>query len=331
MNVPITFACGLYDRTLPLYTGEVKPQGIDLAYEINEEPRDIFDKMAGEQAYGASEMSASELVCRIAANQCPFVAIPIFPSRVFRHGFITINKRSGIKTPKDLEGRRIGTTVYTATAIVYIRGLLQHDYGVDLSTIKWVEGDLRHAGKHGNPATMPLLKKIDIEPMTGARGLSGLLEDGEIDAIVSPSLPPCLGENPDIERLFPNFREIEKDYYRRTKIFPIMHLVAIRRDLYESHPFIAKSLHDAFVEAKRLTLHKLLYRGAMLSMLPWSRAEALEMQALFGGDFWPYGVEANRPTLEAFMTYLHEQGMIAKPFPIEDIFVPVGSPAAAHA
>src|SRR6185312_9708470 len=136
MNVPITFACGLYDRTLPLYTGEVKPEGIDLAYEINEEPRDIFDKMAGEQAYGASEMSASELVCRIAANQCPFVAIPIFPSRVFRHGFITI-KRSGIKTPKDLEGRRIGTTVYTATAIVYIRGLLQHDYGVDLSTIKW--------------------------------------------------------------------------------------------------------------------------------------------------------------------------------------------------
>jgi 4,5-dihydroxyphthalate decarboxylase len=279
--------------------------------------------MAGDQAYDASEMSASELICRIAAKQCPFVAVPIFLSRVFRHGFITINKKSGIKTPKDLEGRRVGTTVYTATAIVYIRGLLQHDYGVDLSTIRWVEGDQRHPGKHGNPATMPLLRKINIEPNNGKYGLSGLLEAGEIDAIVSPSVPPCLGHNPDIERLFPNFREIEMDYYSRTKIFPIMHLLAIRREIYEKHPFVAKSLYDAFCKAKALTMDKMLRRGAPFSILPWARAEAIEMQQMFGDDFWPYGIEPNRATLEAFLAYLSEQAMIEKPFPIEDIFVPV--------
>lgn len=323
MNVPITFACGLYDRTLPLFSGDVKPAGIDFTYKIEENPRSIFDDMAGHLAYDASELSVSEFICRLAADQCPFVAIPVFPSRLFRHGFITINKKSGIRAPKDLEGKRIGTPIYTSTAMVYIRAFLQHDYGVDLSTIRWVEGELNKPGWHADSATMPLLEPVAIEPNNSDKGLSKRLEDGEIDAIFSMSLPPCLGRHPDVARLFPNYRDIEMEYYRRTKIFPIMHLVAIRRDIHDKHPFVAASLYKAFCDAKDLAMEKLLRKGASLSMLPWARAEGEAMQQIFGDDFWPYGVEPNRPTLEGLVSYLAEQAMIKTPLKVEDLFVKV--------
>lgn len=323
MNVPITFACGIYDRTLPLFSGEVKPAGIDLTYKIDDNPRNIFDNMSGHLAYDASELSVSEFICRLAANQCPFVAIPVFLSRLFRHGFIFINKKSGIRAAKDLEGKRIGTPIYTSTAMVYIRAFLQHDYGVDLSTIRWVEGELNNPGWHADSATMPLLKPVAIEPNTSDKGLSQLLESGEIDAVFSMSLPPCLGRTPDVARLFPNYRDIEMDYYRRTRIFPIMHLVAIRRDVHDKYPFVAANLYKAFCEAKDLAMDKLLRKGASLSMLPWARAEGEAMQRLFGDDFWPYGIAPNRPTLEALMTYLTEQSMIETPLKVADLFVKV--------
>jgi len=323
MNVPITFACGLYDRTLPLFTGEVKPEGIDLTYRIDDSPRNIFDKMAGDLAYDASELSTSEFICRFAANQCPFVALPVFVSRLFRHGFITINKKSGIRSPRDLEGRRIGTPIYTSTAMVYMRGFLQHDYGVDLSAIRWIEGELNSPGWHADSAAMPLLKPVAIERNMSDRSLNQLLESGDIDALFSMSLPPCLGRNADVARLFPDYRNVEMDYYRRTRIFPIMHLLAIRRDIHEQHPFIVKSLYHAFCKSKDIAMEKLLRRGASLSMLPWARAEAEAMQHLFGEDFWPYGIEANRPTLEAFVTYLTEQSMIKSPVRIDELFAVV--------
>ena len=323
MNVPITFACGLYDRTLPLLCGDVKAAGIDLTYKIEENPRHLFDSMAGQHAYDASELSVSEFICRQAAGQCPFVAIPVFPSRLFRHSFITINTKSGIRLPKDLEGKRIGTPTYTATAMVFIRALLQHDYGVDLSSIRWIEGEMNKPGWHADSAIMPLLKPVALEPNTADKGLSKLLEDGGIDAIVSPSVPPCLGRHPDVARLFPNYRDVEMEYYRRTRIFPIMHLVAIRRDIHDKYPFVAASLYKAFCEAKDHAMDKLLHKGAAMSMLPWARAEAEAMQQIFGEDYWPYGVEPNRPTLEALMIYLTEQSMIKAPLKVEDLFVKV--------
>ena len=323
MTVPITFACGIYDRTLPLFSGEVKPEGIDLTYKLVEDPRSLFDSMSGHLAYDASELSVSEYICRMDAGQCPFVAIPVFLSRLFRHGFIFINKKSGIRAPKDIEGRRIGTPIYTSTAMVYIRAFLQHDYGVDLSTIRWVEGELNNPGWHADSATMPLLEPVAIEPNNSDKSLSKLLEDGELDAVFSMSLPACLGRNPDIARLFPDYRAVETDYYRRTGIFPIMHLLAIRRDIHERHPFVAASLYQAFCKAKTIAMDKLLRKGASLSMLPWARAEAEAMQTLFGDDFWPYGVEPNRPTLEALMTYLTEQSMIKAPLKVEDLFAKV--------
>jgi 4,5-dihydroxyphthalate decarboxylase len=320
-RLKLTFACGLYDRMLRLYTGEVQPAGIDLTFLANDEPRDIFDRMGGKLEFGASEMSSSEFISRFATGQSPFVAVPAFASRVFRHGFIFYNRKSGIRTPKNLEGKRIGVPLYTMSAAIWIRGLLQHEYGVDLSRVRWVQGALKNAGSHGSPTVAPLLKQPSIEVNSSGKSISKLLADGDIDAVISSRPVDGVGTNPDIVRMFPNYREVEKDYYRRTRIFPIMHLVAIRRDIHEAHPFVAQSLYDALCEAKDRALTQMKERGALRYMLPWLPADMDEIDDVFGGDPWPYGIEANRPTLEALVQYMVEQHFIAKPIPIEDLFV----------
>jgi 4,5-dihydroxyphthalate decarboxylase len=322
-KLQLTFACGLYDRMIPLFSGEVQPAGIDLNFIPIDNPRDIFDRMAGGQEFDLSEMSSSETFQRIAANQSPFVALPVFPSRVFRHGHVSINRKSGIKTPKDLEGRKVGVPLYTQTAAIFIRGFLQHEYGVDCSKIHWVQGALNHAGSHGIPTVLPLLKPADIVTAPADKSLSDLLEEGKIDAITATSMPKAYRKNPDIQRLFQNFREVELEYYRKTRIFPIMHLVAIRRDTYEKHPFIATSLFNAFNKSKDLALARMMEMGALRYMLPWLGTELDEIHEVFKGDPWPYGIEPNRPTLEALVTYLAEQNVIAKPLPLEQFFVPV--------
>ena len=319
----LTFACGLYDRMLPLYTGEVKPRGVELDYRIMEDPREVFDRMARGLEFDVAEMSSSELISRMSAGQCPFVAIPVFPSRVFRHGFIFVNARSGIRTPKDLEGRRVGVALYTMTAAIWIRGHLQHDYGVDLSTIRWVQGSINSPGAHGSPTVLPMVKNPRLEVNASGKSLSRLLEEGGIDAITGAQLPEAYGRNPDVRRLFPDFRRVEQDYYRRTRIFPIMHLTVIKRAKYEESPAIATALYRAFCESKERALAKMRYLGTLRYMLPWLAADLDEINELFGGDCWPYGIEPNRPTLEALIRYMVEQSIIAAPLKVEDLFVPV--------
>src|SRR5712691_4222068 len=216
-KLPLTFACGLYDRMLRLYTGEVAPAGIDLKFLANDEPRDIFDRMGGKLEFDASEMSSSEFISAFGAGQSRFVAIPVFASRVFRHGFIFFNRKSGIRTPRDLEGRRVGVPLYTMSAAIWIRGLLQHECGVDLSNIRWVQGALKKAGAHGQPTVAPLLKQPTIEINNSGKSLSKLLADGDIDAVISSRPVEGVGTNPEIQRMFPNYREVEKEYYRRTR------------------------------------------------------------------------------------------------------------------
>jgi 4,5-dihydroxyphthalate decarboxylase len=198
-------------------------------------------------------MSSCEVISRHAAGRREMVALPVFPSRVFRHGFITVNRKA-VRTPKDLAGKRIGTPLYTQTAALFIRGLLQDEYGVDLSGVHWLQGATNSAESHGHPSAPPLLKPVSIEQNASGRSLSELLEAGEIQAIIGSGLPLALRTNPDVQRLFPDFHARELDYYRRTRIFPIMHLVAIRRDVYEQHPFVAASLHRAMTAAKDLAL-----------------------------------------------------------------------------
>ena len=248
-KVPITFACGLYDRMLPLYTGEVAVEGVDLDFQVEDNPRIIFDHMAGELAYDATEFSSSEFISRFVAGQCPFVAIPVFASRVFRHSFIFVNRKL-VKSPKDLEGKRIGVPVYTMTAAIFIRGLLSDEHGIDFSNCEWVEGDINSAKSHGNPTILPTVKKLSISANRSGKSLSQLLEEGELQAIIGTGVPEAFGRNPDIVRIYPDYRAAEMEYYRRTKIFPIMHLVVIRRDVHERHPFVATNLFSAFNKAK---------------------------------------------------------------------------------
>lgn len=320
-KLSLDFACALYDRMQPLYTGEVQVDGIDLNFIPIELPRPIFDRMSGGQEFDVAEYSSSEFVQRYAAGECPFVAIPVFPSRAFRHGFIAINRNSGIRKPKDLEGKRVGVALYTMTAAIFIRGLLQHEYGVDLSKIRWVQGAINTAGSHGDPHVLPLVRKVTMETADRSKSLDDLLVSGEIDATIGTSVPRSIRGNPAIARLIPDFREIEKEYYKRTRIFPIMHLVAIRKDVYQKHPFVATSLYNAMVQAKDLAVTKMKNLRALRYMLPWLTADLDEIDEVFGDDPWPYGLEANRPTLEALVTYMHDQAMIAETMPVDELFV----------
>jgi len=322
----LTFAAGLYDRLVPLFAGQVKPDDFDLEFLAINDPREIFDRMAGGLEFGASEMSSSEYISRFSAGECPFVAIPVFISRVFRHGFMCINRNAGIKSPKDLEGKRVGVPLYTMSAAVWARGHLQHEYGVDLSGIQWVQGAADNSGTHGNPTVMPLLKHVAIEQNQTGKSLSQLLDEGELDAMIGGLLPESLGRSPNVQRLFPNFHEVEREFFERTGIFPIMHLVVIRREIHEKHPFIADSFYKALCRSKELAIEHMRYVGAPRYMLPWMAEAIDEIDEVFGDNPWPYGVELNRPTLEALVTYLAEQHLIAKPMPIEDLFVPVSSP-----
>jgi 4,5-dihydroxyphthalate decarboxylase len=187
-----------------------------------------------------------------------------------------------------------------------------------------VQGAVNEPGAYGNPSVMPLLKPTTITPNQSGKSLSDLLASGDIHAIIGSNLPNALGRHPDVVRLFPDYRAREKDYYRRTKIFPIMHLIVIRNDVYERHPFVAKSLFDAFSAAKDWAWQKMRYPGTLRYMLPWLPDDIAEIDELFGGDCWPYGVEPNRPTLEALVTYMVEQGLIAEAIPVEKLFVPTG-------
>jgi 4,5-dihydroxyphthalate decarboxylase len=323
-DVKLDFACGLYDRTLPLYTQEVKAEGVALNYLAIDEPRQIFDRLAGGLEFDAAEFSSSELVSRHCAGDRAFVAIPVFPSRVFRHGFVTVNRRRGIRTPKDLEGKRIGVPLYTMTAAIFIRGMLEHEYAVDLGGVRWVQGAINSAGAHGSPTVPAMLKPVAIESNASGKSLSDLLAAGEIDAIIGANLPDSMKTSADVQRLFPDYREVEKSYYRKTRIFPIMHLVAIRRRFYEAHPEAVRSLYDALCRSKERGLAKMRNLATLRYMLPWMSADLDEIDEVFGGDPWPYGVAANRATLEALVNYLAEQGLIAAPPRIEDLFVPVG-------
>ena len=307
-KLQLSFACGLYDRMQPLYTGEVKPDGIDLNFIAIDQPRPIFDRMAGGEEFDVAEFSSSEFVQRFANKRCPFVAVPVFPSRAFRHGFIAVHRKAGIKTPKDLEGKRVGVPLFTMTAAIYINGLLQHEYGVDLRKIHWVQGAMNTGGAHGSPTVLPLLEPFPIEQNTSNKSMSDLIEERVVDATLGTSLPEAIRTNPDIVRLFPNYVELEKEFYQRTRIYPIMHLVAIRKQVYEKYPFIATSLYNAFCESKKIALEKMLNLRALRYMTPFlMRDIAFQGQALpieqnvkaqtLGANTWQYIIRVALPQL----------------------------------
>ena len=319
----LSFASCRYDRLEAIRDGDVSIEGVDLTCLTLKSGRQVFDRMVGGSEFDIAELSASEFIALHGAGDCRFVALPVFPSRVFRHGYIFINTRSGIRNPKDLEGRRVGLPLYTQTAAIWARGHLQHQFGIDLEKIHWIQGAIDTGGTHGRPHAPPLLKRIEIEQNQSGEALSDLLARGAIDALIGSRKPQSFGRDRNVTRLFPDYRARERELYETTKIFPIMHLIAMRRELYERHPWVATSFFEACVDAKRAALARMRYAGSLAYMLPWLQAEIEEIEEVFGGDAWPYGIEPNRPTLAALTSYMQEQHFIATTPRLEDLFVPL--------
>lgn len=322
-KLSLTMAGCPYDRTEAIRHGTIKPQGIDLKYVTIESPYELVDRAAKDNEFDISEMFLVLYLSLRSEGKFPFVAIPVFPSRVFRHGFIFVNVNSGIRTPKDLEGKRVGVPEFRMTAAVWIKGILQHDYGVDLSTIRWFEGGL-------NAARPP--DALDLRPeghfnvgfAPEGRSLNDMLEKGEVDALIGAERPGSFGVSPHVRRLFPNYREVEREYYQKTNIFPIMHTIILKESLYQEHPWVAQSIYRAMGEAKSWMLERIWGTGGFLRfMLPWLWDDLQQVNEMFGGDAWPYGLEANRHTLEVLMQYMVEQGLMARPPPLEQLFIAV--------
>ena len=321
-DLPLTFGCGLYDRMVPLFSGEVKPEGIDLTFIPGDDPLPLFEAML-DGRFQISEMSSCDLLRRKSAGTSPFVALPVFPSRVFRHGMIAVRTASGIRTPKHLEGRRVGVPHFPMSAAVWIRGILQDEYGVDLRTIEWVQDSPMRPIFGAATANETHATHFRIEDNSSGKSLETLLDEGGIDAYIGADLAEEMLRSPHVRRLFPNFREVEQDYYRRTKLFPIMHAVVVRRELHEAHPWVAKSMFDALTRSKEVARAKMRYTGTLRYMLPWMLAEIEEIDGLFEGDPFAYGLEANRKTLETAIRYLREQALLYGPLEVDDVFAEV--------
>jgi 4,5-dihydroxyphthalate decarboxylase len=266
--------------------------------------------------FDASEMSLSNYTTLVSEGNPPFVAVPAFPSRVFRHGYFFINASKGITSGADLKGKRGGVPEYSMTAAVYMRGLMQHEFGVKPSEVEWLQGRADRLGRK-------LPSDVRLTQAPAGTELGDLLERGEIDFLITANNPLSFRRGAkNVRRLFPNYAEMEKDYYRRTKIYPIMHTVVIRRDIYERDPWVAVSLYKAMCEAKERCYQLLLEAGAPKASFAWLQPMIEEEQAIIGRDWYPYGITQNRPSIEALLQYTHEQGLSVRRLTIEELFAP---------
>jgi len=320
-KLPLTLACWDYDRCQPLINGTVVPDGIDLNY-LSLVVEETFFRMVRYREFDAAELSLSSFVVSLMQDEPPFIAIPVFPSRFFRHSCIFVSKRSGIERPEQLAGKRIGVPEYQMTAPVWIRGILQDEYGVEPTSCKYYSGGEEEPGRE-EKLKLALPEKFHLEPIPADKTLSQMLADGELDALHAARAPSTLYSRPnDVKRLFDDSPAIERAYFAKTKIFPIMHVIALRRDVYAANPWIAMSLYKAFERAKQLTYDGLIISAAAKTMLPWQIAQVEQVRRDMGADWWPYGVAPNRHVLETFLRYHHEQGLSHRLVSIDELFAP---------
>ena len=303
MKLPLSLAISPYE-----HTRDLQPQGIDL--NVLDLPiEEIFYRFTHFREWDASEMSFGKVISLMSQPRPEIICVPVFLSRVFRHSAIYTK----LKNPKDLEGKRVGIPEWAQTAGIYVRGMLQHDYGVDLARIQWFQAGVREPGRV-EKVQLKLPEKVTITPRPD-RTLIDMLAKGDLDAVISAREVPGA-------RLFENYQEVEKAYYRKTRIFPIMHVLALKRDVYERDRWIAMNLLKAFEEAKSRSLARVTEFGLSHLPLPWVPDHARQWRALAGEDFWPYGIEPNRRTLEAFVQYGFEQGVSKRPLKVEELFAP---------
>lgn len=310
----LTIACGDYDRTHPLIDGTVAPEGLKLNW-LTLPHNEIWRRMLNDYEFDASEIALSSyLIGRTIGKR--LTAVPVFPARAFRHSYIFINADSGIREPRDLMGKRVGVSEFQQTATVWVRGILQHEYGVALEKIDWV------TWARQSRMEIALPKKYSIRAAGSDKTPDRLLIDGDIDALVSPNVFPSLLGRPKIRRLFENYKEVESAFFRKTGVFPIMHTVALREDLWRECPWIAVSLFKAFQRAKEIAYARLNDVSAYKLSLAWFREPVEEQREVLGADPWVNGLGANRHVIETLMTYLHEQGLVERKLAVEEVFAP---------
>jgi 4,5-dihydroxyphthalate decarboxylase len=321
-RLPLTYAGeDHFDRMKALQTGQVSAVGIDLNYVVVG-VRELFRRQAQFAEFESSEMSVSTMAMLVSRGIDTFVGVPVFPSRHFRHRQVYVNVDAGIERPEDLAGKRVGVPEYQMTAALWIRAFLQHDYDVTPEEVHWHYGGLNSADyaerlRHDTP------QGIRLDPIPADRTLNELLEAGELDAVTASQPPRGFREgSPRIRRLFENYRAVERDYYERTGFYPIMHMVAVRRDVYEANRWVPVSLLRGMAESRRLAFEQMHDPDTPPIGHPWWHAELEELDRLFGGDPYPYGFEANRAILGAMMTYSYEQGLSTRPVAPEELFAP---------
>ncbi|MEU0966255.1 ABC transporter substrate-binding protein [Streptomyces sp. NPDC005917] len=323
----LTFACGDYDRTRALEEGTVRPDGIDLTY-LRLPVEETFFRMMRHQEFEVAEMSLSSYVLSLRADPGPFVALPVFTSRMFRHGSLYCHADAGIHAPEDLRGKRIGTPEYQLTACVWMRGILADRHGVPVDSVSYLTGGQETPGRI-EKAGVDLPDSLRVSRIPEDRTLARMLAEGEIDALCTPRVPsPFAAGDPRVRRVFPDVVAAEKEYYAATGIFPIMHVVVIRRDVYDRHPWVAQSLCKALLAAKEAAYANLYDTSALRFMLPWLTPQLEEARSLLGGDYWSYGVDGNRAALTTFLRYHHEQGLSGRLWEPEQLFAPESLEAA---
>ncbi len=317
-KITISIATNDYDHFRDFKSGAVQAQGIEPIW-LDHEIHEIFSRFAVKREWQVSEMSFAKFTAQVSQGDCDIIGLPVFPSRVFRLSSIYVNPQKGIRTPADLRGKRIGLPEWAQTAAVYTRGWLQHEIGVPLTEIDWVQAGTEDKGR---------TEKVALNLPNGLRlvretekTLSEMIVKGELDAVMCASTPsPYRNGDPRIKRLFDNPRAEEEAYFKRTGIYPIMHVIAMRKDLLEAHPWVARNLLLAFEESKSRAMKRIFDGSVSRYPIPWMNDEVTRLKKLFNGDFYPYGMDANRTTLETFLTYCFEQGVAQKLLAPEDIF-----------
>jgi 4,5-dihydroxyphthalate decarboxylase len=315
----VSLACTVTDRTRPLLDGRVRIEGCEVE-TITGEPEDLFARALRDQEFDVTELSLSSYLVVLGGGMSPYLAVPAFPSRAFRHSAVYVRTDRGIERPEDLAGMTIGLPEFQQTAALWVRGILADRHGVPSSAIRWRSGGLeRPGGRERIP--IQVREGIDLRPIDGDDTLSGMLADGRLDGLVSPR-PPSSFEagHPQIRRLWPDHRAEERRFYRDTGLFPIMHVVAVRRELVERHPWLAGNVFRAFSDAKRLAIQDLEKTNFLRVTLPWVDLD--DVRGLMGEDYWPYGVAANRGELEAAIRWSVAEGLSPRDIALSELFHP---------
>ena len=317
----LTLACTTSDRTRPILDGRVTLPGVSLTV-LPGEPEDIFRRALRDRAFDITELSMGSHIVTTARGDAPYIGVPVFPSRAFRHNAIFVRTDRGIRTAADLAGKRIGLPEYQQTAALWVRGIMREHYGVDTRAIAWRTGGMEEAGV-GERVALSLPPELDVRPIGAGETLNGLLAAGELDAVIGPRPPSCFAaRSAPVDRLYPDYRAEEEAYFRATGFFPIMHCVALKRELAVEHPWLPLEIFRAFARARALAVADLSLVNVLRASLPWIAAEAEAQTRIMGGDPWPYGFRRNRDEVAAMIRYARTDGLATRDITPEELFHP---------